>query len=296
MSKTISNSILELRKEKGLTQEQLANSVMVSAQAVSKWENGGMPDAELLPAIADSLGVTVDELFGRSITSSDYLMPMIHKLIKNTNSENRFKVAFELCWDIESALAGCDDDEYGTPKPLDDVVKEVKDRYKKDTCDINTDCENALSTVTTDQGFTAMSLFGARPYFFIAPESDDSDKSFIDDIDYVSLFKDLSDKNFFDALIFLNKRWSSRAFTPNLLVKNIGVDHETAKNVLAAMKKYGFIATRQVERDDEIEDEYVFITYLSGAALSAMLMFAREVIKPTAMRTSVGGERSKAIL
>lgn len=44
---------VSMRKERGIKQEELANYVGVSAQAVSKWENGGVPDTELLPRIAD---------------------------------------------------------------------------------------------------------------------------------------------------------------------------------------------------------------------------------------------------
>ena len=65
MADVLSGRIAELRKERGLTQEQLGQLVGVSAQAVSKWEKGGAPDVELLPALADRLGVTIDGLFGR---------------------------------------------------------------------------------------------------------------------------------------------------------------------------------------------------------------------------------------
>lgn len=51
------------RKEKGLTQIQLAEILNVSNRTVSKWENGdGFPDVTLLPAIAEALGITIDEL------------------------------------------------------------------------------------------------------------------------------------------------------------------------------------------------------------------------------------------
>ena len=66
----IGSNIARLRREMGLTQEQLGNLVSVSAQAVSKWENGGMPDTELIPAIADALHVTIDTLFGREDVKS----------------------------------------------------------------------------------------------------------------------------------------------------------------------------------------------------------------------------------
>lgn len=55
--------IQELRKAKGLTQEELAEGLYVSRTAVSKWESGrGYPNIESLKAIAKFFSVTVDEL------------------------------------------------------------------------------------------------------------------------------------------------------------------------------------------------------------------------------------------
>lgn len=55
--------ISSARKEKGLTQIQLAEMLNVSNRAVSKWENGdGFPDITLLPEISKSLELTIDEL------------------------------------------------------------------------------------------------------------------------------------------------------------------------------------------------------------------------------------------
>ncbi len=64
MAGLLNENIAALRRERGLTQEQLGQMAGVSAQAVSKWEKGGAPDVELLPVLADRLGVTVDRLFG----------------------------------------------------------------------------------------------------------------------------------------------------------------------------------------------------------------------------------------
>lgn len=53
-----------LRCQKGLTQQQVAKSLSLTVQAVSKWETGkNLPDIALLPEIADLYGVTIDELF-----------------------------------------------------------------------------------------------------------------------------------------------------------------------------------------------------------------------------------------
>ena len=64
----ISNKIKQLRHKSGLTQEQLATRLGVSAQSISKWENAvAMPDITLLPLIAEAFGVSIDELFDLTV-------------------------------------------------------------------------------------------------------------------------------------------------------------------------------------------------------------------------------------
>lgn len=71
----LGNKIAELRKEKGMTQESLANALGVSNQAVSKWEaNQSCPDIQLLPQLADFFGVTLDNLFGREVIQEDQVV------------------------------------------------------------------------------------------------------------------------------------------------------------------------------------------------------------------------------
>lgn len=66
MKQTLNENIAALRKEKGMTQEELAAKLGVSGQAVSKWESGVCcPDIGLLPELADIFGVSLDALMGR---------------------------------------------------------------------------------------------------------------------------------------------------------------------------------------------------------------------------------------
>ena len=63
----IGQKIKQLRYKAGLTQEQLGERLGLSAQAVSKWETAvTMPDISLLPALAETFGVSIDELFDLS--------------------------------------------------------------------------------------------------------------------------------------------------------------------------------------------------------------------------------------
>ena len=64
----IGNNIKLLRQQRNLTQEQIAEKLGVSYQAVSKWENNAnTPDIALLPEIASIFGVSIDALFADNI-------------------------------------------------------------------------------------------------------------------------------------------------------------------------------------------------------------------------------------
>ncbi|MBQ9937985.1 MAG: helix-turn-helix transcriptional regulator, partial [Oscillospiraceae bacterium] len=55
--------IAQLRKEKGITQEELGRRIGVTNKTVSRWENGNyMPDIEMLQLLSEQFGVTIEEL------------------------------------------------------------------------------------------------------------------------------------------------------------------------------------------------------------------------------------------
>ena len=75
----------ELRKRKGLTQEELAEKLYVSRTAISKWESGrGYPNIESLKALAKFFSVTVDELL-----STDEILTIAEE--DNKRKEKRFR-------------------------------------------------------------------------------------------------------------------------------------------------------------------------------------------------------------
>ena len=74
MEMTIGKRIAALRREKNLKQDDLAQMLEVSPQAISKWENDQTcPDISLLPKLAKILGVSVDEL----LSGKQKLQPVV---------------------------------------------------------------------------------------------------------------------------------------------------------------------------------------------------------------------------
>ena len=79
--KKVGSLILELRKEKNMTQKQLADLMNISDKAISKWERGlGCPDISLIPKLAQIFGVNIDILLSGEINSNDVVGGNMNKL------------------------------------------------------------------------------------------------------------------------------------------------------------------------------------------------------------------------
>ena len=80
----IGDKIRLLRKNKNITQMQLAEALSVSSQSVSKWENHlSSPDITVLPQIAQYFGITMDELFGYRLDTLNYQERFIRFMTNN---------------------------------------------------------------------------------------------------------------------------------------------------------------------------------------------------------------------
>lgn len=66
--KSFAQNLIQLRRQYNMTQEQLANKLNISSQAVSKWETGqSLPDIIMLPKIADIFRTSIDSLISHSL-------------------------------------------------------------------------------------------------------------------------------------------------------------------------------------------------------------------------------------
>lgn len=101
-----SETLQKLRKGQGVTQEQLASYLGVSPQAVSKWENGGYPDGDLLPRLADYFGVSIDYLYGREtekVSMEQALMDRMKEVyaVEKWEHPEYFEQMFRYLWAMQ---------------------------------------------------------------------------------------------------------------------------------------------------------------------------------------------------
>ena len=88
MAYSIGETIRRLRRERGITQEQLAERLNVSAQAVSKWENGlSLPDISQLAPLAREFQVSADVLIGLDNDDSDEVKEILEQAYRLPNVE-----------------------------------------------------------------------------------------------------------------------------------------------------------------------------------------------------------------
>jgi len=216
----IGENIKRCRLEKGMTQEQLANIVGVSNQAVSKWEcDGSIPDGLLFVPIADALGVTTDNLFGRETTYEKDIYHGIIKLLENTPDENRMEKAREICWQTEKGLFGG-----------------VKGEYRPD------ELKNQAysSYVTRDTGFTSISHRRDISFFSLftePPEGFDVLKQYFEQ--FKELFRAFGDEYVLKSFLFIYSKARGYTFEKEVLAKECGIPDDRLDDVMA---KLGFIA------------------------------------------------------
>ena len=94
MEKSLGKRISELRKIKGMKQDELAEKLNVSPQAVSKWENDqSYPDISLLPEISKIFGVTVDMLLTGE--KEQNIVSVLPKELRKDISDMTLKILIE---------------------------------------------------------------------------------------------------------------------------------------------------------------------------------------------------------
>ena len=167
-------------------------------------------------------------------------------------------------------------------------LKEIRALAERDVHD------RAYSSMMRDDGFTRMGLSNKGSQYFLAvPDVVDKEKAYFDGVDYPAFFKDFSERDVFDACVFLYKRDSGHSFTPKLFEKNLGLSPERAEEVMGVLARYKLVYAAEIEMDDEV------ITVYSAAptpSFVALLIFAREIICPPAVFYYHAGGRGKPYL
>ena len=132
MVTNFNDNIKSLRKQRGLTQEQLSEVLGVSCQAVSKWETGcTYPDISLLPVIAGYFGVSVDYLLGYDRSESDAEVDRVCREADDLSGKGAYMLAVPLLREALFRHPGNERLMYALAWTLSGTLRESPDNYEE---------------------------------------------------------------------------------------------------------------------------------------------------------------------
>lgn len=223
----IGKNITALRKDAGMTQEELANQIGVSAQAVSKWETGvSMPDILLLPVIADVFDITVDEIYtGKKETKET---KEARRLGYNETPEAVYRAMLETmdrAW-YEKGMS---------------VDKMMEEYAKDDRCASFIASEHGGAVYTNGEMGIVLRNFGTRKFLEVL-ESDKAAKG----------LELLADEKVRRVLTYLCSL-GNKLFTASGIAKKLGMTREETVETLTKMETSYLIYVDRITVADEEE-------------------------------------------
>ena len=265
----IGSRIKELRIKNKITQEELSKTLQVSTQAVSKWENGGSPDLELIPLIATYFKVSTDFLFDQKQNEIIDIEDKLYNYLISFKLEDRVKVLYKLCFNMSIATRG----------------EKIEDVNKFESMINN---EDLYSNIIGENGIIITSLVKDNKLFLCLPKDNRSDYSKIlqSKNKQRKFCEYLSDELFYNTLVFLYTR-NGGDFTEQLLIDNFKITYEEAKIVLQKMKEFNIVQCANVPINDTTIELYTVLS--NPQIVGAIALLDMIVNKPTSYCYYFGG-------
>ncbi len=235
----LSERIAALRKERGLTQEQLGKMVGVSSQAVGKWEKGGAPDVELLPVLSRQLGVTIDALFGLEGGERVDVEEAVGRWLRGFPNEERLNQFCRLVWSSVK---------YFLPDGLN-----MPEMGYLETCqpDLGDDSERLMLSQCWGGGGILVDIH-AEDLSFVTlwpkPEKGYA-QWFAPKSEYRRLFELLAKPGCLELLGYLHSRKLSY-LSPTVAAKHLKMPRETVEELLDALTEQDILHSVDLEVED----------------------------------------------
>ena len=262
MESVLGKKIKEYRTLKGITQEELGSLVGVTTQAVSKWERGGTPDAELLPNIARVLGVSIDMLFGIKKDEESRLEDLIIEEVSLLDQDKKFERAMALCYAVTIGIIGMNSFKN---KAASEMIEKVDDELGHEF----------YSTLLLDEGIIRARLSKNGRYYFMMPEPEGGYQFLIEDVEALSkTLVLLADQDVLKIIIFMYQRVRYKQVSAQLIAENVGISQEKVEEIMSKFCEMDFAHCSEVETPD---GEFKAYFLHKEATMLPLLCFAREL-------------------
>lgn len=215
-------NLLNRRKELGLTQEQLASRLNVSAQAVSKWERSNFPDTALLPMLAQALNISLDALFGIKTESAEPdLEQLISDAIRAVSEEKRSALFMRL---IYAALCACN--------PGFNATAQLRGDYDKETfANLKSNYDLAFARLNSD----------LRYFCYLEIPQDGINGYFDDTLNMRRLFRTLADEYAFPVISYIGSETRNKMFSVAVIAEKREIPEERVQWVIDRLDRLGLV-------------------------------------------------------
>ncbi len=258
---SFSQNIKRYRLAKNFTQEELAEKLGISAQAISKWETSETyPDGTLLVPLAQALDVSLDALFGNDVCTMQDISTRIRNLIADTPDAERMHLCRDICWQIEKGLFNC-------RMSIDDSYDPDEIKKKK-----------RFSYILSDYGFTYI-CNDQFPFFTLFPQYDDTLGDTIGEGKMLTeLFSHLSRPETMLAILWLFKKYEGFVFEASRLCAECAIDDKFSETVIADLLSLELIQKLDVALNNEVRTLY---TAYPSHKLLALFILALSLLNPS---------------
>ncbi len=272
---SLSDNIKAFRQKQSLTQEQLAASLRVSPQAVSKWETGtSIPDSVLLVDLANALDVSLDALFDNQTVSMSDLSQKITSLLLHASDRERFQLAREITWQIHRGLFF-----FRQPDGINRSLVKMEPL-------------NRSSFVLEEHGFSVISN-GKDPFFSLFPEPEEGFGAFLENREeWQKILTALSRPHTLDALLYLYQKPNGYVFEAALLARECVIPEDLVEEVLQDLTELRSITKQELSLNGE---QHTLYSYICNHKLFALLLMANECL-PTNRHCQTSYFRTKPLI
>ena len=266
----IAEKLVVLRTSKGVTQEDVAQSLSISNKTVSKWENGAStPDLPMVVELAKYYGVTTDTLLGLSEDRKQSTEEEIRSLFDGLDRRESVLKAFETIRSLVPVMYGM-------------VCKYHDDVYDKENVFPSEISHLYRSKVSLHEffEFTASSENVNVAVMLLRNKADfawmiDADKQ----KEIVKVFKFLSSEDVLSVLYFVHSTNCSESFTADYVAENTGVEKERVAEILDQFCSVGachWVTAHLVEGEVRIYESFGDGVMMSLISLAFEIMCGRE--------------------
>lgn len=273
----IGERICALRKQCAMTQEALGERLGVSGQAVSKWENGGIPDTYFLPLLAEVFSVTTDELLGIEPSTKVFTKENLFRILSNSYNNEESEIAddcFEAVWAILQRIShssGLQSQKYN----------------KFSNMQVQNVGKNAVNSENfTDNGVVYISFSKDFPLLWAVKDADGLTERLLSNKNMWQFLDDLGNADFRRLLLFSQSIEKSKLnlMTIDFLSNTLGIPAEHMQNLADKLVFYSLMLKRTVKIDEKDIELY---EACENCYLLPMLMLASLVCPLPGGDTSV---------